>query len=158
MRTNPPRKKRKTASNPSTFSPRTPYILCHPFCHPIRLGGLLVAIILLVGTGTADEKPKRKGPSLAEQFLIFGTVFEERGFALPGAEIAVRRAGEKKTRWRQYSDARGEFAVRVPPGAEYDLTVKAKGYAEQTRKVDARKSAHEDTVFQMQPAPGGKKK
>jgi len=95
---------------------------------------------------------------LAKQFLIFGTVFEERGFALSGAEIAVRRAGKKKTRWRQYSDARGEFAVRVPPGAEYELTVKAKGYAEQTRKVDARKGAREDAVFRMQPAPGGKKR
>jgi len=125
----------------------------------------MAATILLLASGiaglsgaAAQEKSKRKGPSPAEQFLIFGTVFDERGFALPGAEIAVRRTGEKKPRWRQQSDARGEFAVRVPLGGEYELAVKAKGYAEQTRNVDARTGTREDTVFRLQPAPRGKKR
>lgn len=137
----------------------------HCLRHPTNCDLLAAAILLLslscglaaASGAAAQEKPKRKKPSRAEQFLIFGTVFDERGFALPGAEIFVRRAGEKKTRWRQYSDARGEFGVRVPPGAEYEMMVKAKGYVEQTRSVDARRGSREDTVFHMQPVPGGKK-
>ena len=89
---------------------------------------ILIAVAALAQPpGTVSDEPKKK-PRLADQFLIFGTVFQESGFLLAGAEIQVRRAGEKKVRWRQYSDRRGEFAVRVPPGAEYELTVKAKGF------------------------------
>lgn len=104
------------------------------------------------------EESKKKKPSFADLFLVFGTVFDERGFALPGAEVRVRRAAEKKFRWRQYSDRRGEFGVRVPPGAEYEMNVRAKGYREQTRKIDARASNREDVVLRMQPAPKEKKK
>lgn len=107
--------------------------------------------------GGVPDEPQKK-PRLADQFLIFGTVFEESGFLLPGAEIQVRRAGEKKVRWRQFSDRSGEFAVRVPPGAEYELTVKAKGFEEQSRKVDARAGNREDLIIRMKPLPGGKKR
>ncbi len=126
--------------------------LPHPTFRLLAAGTLLLG---LAGGAAAEEKPKSKARAAAEQFLIIGTVFDERGFALPGAEILVR---EKKTRWRRYSDARGEFAVRVPPGAGYELVVKAKGYAEQARGVDARKGTRQDTVFRMQLAPGGKGK
>jgi hypothetical protein len=105
----------------------------------------------------APDEPQKK-TRLADQFLIFGTVFEESGFLLPGAEIQVRRAGEKKVRWRQISDRRGEFAVRVPPGAEYELAVKAKGYEEQSRKIDARTGNREDLIIRMKPLPEGKKR
>lgn len=105
--------------------------------------------------GVPDEPQKK--PRLSDQFLIFGTVFEESGFLLPGAEIQVRRAGEKKVRWRQVSDRRGEFAVRVPPGAGYELTVKAKGFEEQSRRIDARTGNREDLIIRMKPLPEGKK-
>jgi hypothetical protein len=90
-------------------------------------------------TALPDQKQKP-----CREFLLFGTVFRGPGFALPGAEIAVRRAGEKKVRWRAQSDARGEFAVCVPPGAEYEMTVTAKGFREETRKADARQGAQGD--------------
>jgi hypothetical protein len=106
--------------------------------------------------GVPDEPQKK--PRLSDQFLIFGTVFEESGFLLPGAEIQVRRGGEKKVRWRQISDRSGEFAVRVPPGAEYELTVKAKGFEEQSRKIDARTGNREDLIIRMKPLPEGKKR
>ena len=85
-------------------------------------------------------------------------MFTEKGFALLGAEIRVRRAGESKSRWEARSDRRGEFAVRVPRGAEYEMSVSAKGYQQQMRRIDARTGNHEDLVFRLQPASGGKPK
>jgi hypothetical protein len=106
----------------------------------------------------ADE-PKTKKQKLADQFLIFGTVFEESGFLLRDAEIQVRRAGEKRVRWRQFSDRRGEFAVRVPPGSEYELTVKAKGFETHSRKIDARAGKGEDLAIRLKSAVAdGRKK
>ena len=132
----------------------------HPFLrlrHPIlwmRL--LLVAAVLVLGLGSALTIPasaspaaQQKRPKPCQQFLIFGTVFQESGFLLPGAEIAVRRAGEKKVRGKQNSDLRGEFGVCVPVGAEYELTVTAKGFEEQTLKIDARVGNREDLTIHM---------
>lgn len=118
---------------------------------------LSVVAVLVQPLGGVPDEPQKK-PRLADQFLIFGTVFEESGFLLPGAEIQVRRAGERKVRWRQTSDRRGEFAVRVPPGAEYELTAKAKGFEEQSRKIDARTGNREDLIVRMKPLPEGKRK
>ncbi len=116
----------------------------------------VVAVLVPPLAGVPDEPQRRPRP--CQQFLIFGTVFEESGFLLPGAEIQVRRAEEKKVRWRQNSDRRGEFGVCVPPGAEYELTVKAKGFEEQSRKIDARTGNREDLIVRMKPLPQGKKK
>jgi hypothetical protein len=123
---------------------------------PLALTVLALLAGVVPAAGGAADEPKK--PRLADQFLIFGTVFEESGRLLPGAEIQVRRAGEKKVRWRHYSDRRGEFGVRVPPGAEYDLTAKAKGFEEQTRRIDARNGTREDIVIRMRPAAKGEKK
>jgi hypothetical protein len=69
----------------------------------------------------------------------------------------MRKAREKKFRWESYTNSRGEFAVRVPQGADYELVVRAKGFAEQTRTVDAKNGmSEENMVFRMQPAAGGK--
>jgi len=55
-------------------------------------------------TWTIPDKEKEKKKAWANQFLLFGTVFTEQGFALPGCEIRVRRAGERKVRWEARSD------------------------------------------------------
>lgn len=118
---------------------------------------LIGVAVLVPPLGGVPEEPQKK-QRLTDQFLISGTVFEESGFLLPGAEIQVRRAGEKKVRWRQVSDRRGEFAVRVPPGTEYELTVKVKGFEEQSRKIDARTGNRADLTIRMKPLPEGKKR
>ena len=96
--------------------------------------------------------------SHANDFLVIGTVFTDKSYALPGAQIRVRRDGEKKFRWQTYTNSRGEFALRVPQGGEYEIVVLAKGFAEQTNPVSAKSGISEDTVvYHMQPASGGKK-
>jgi hypothetical protein len=103
-----------------------------------------------------QEQPRKS--SHENDFLVFGTVFSEKGFALPGAEIRIRRAGEKKYRWQAFSDRRGEFAFHVVGGAEYEMSVRAKGHQEQAQKVDAKAGNRADLVIHMAPAQGGKSK
>jgi len=132
----------------------------------VSVAALLMSLVALaspVGTiqamwGAATHSDQGKKSAHADDFLLFGTVFTEQGFALPGAEIRVRRVGERKTRWEARSDRRGEFAVRVPRGAEYQMSVSAAGYREQTRRVDARTGSHEDFVFRLPSASRGKPK
>lgn len=103
----------------------------------------------------ADQKGKG---SHQNDYLIFGTVFTEKGLSFPGAAIRVRRAGEKKVAGEATSDRRGEFAVRVAQGVEYEITVSAKGFQDETRKVDAKYGDRQDLVFRLKPAVGGRTK
>jgi hypothetical protein len=50
--------------------------------------------------------------------LIFGTVWGPDSKAVPGVPIKIRRASEKKFRWELVSNSSGEFAQRVPVGAQ----------------------------------------
>ena len=95
-------------------------------------------------------------------FVIFTTVFNDRGFALYGARTRLRRADEKKFRWETTSDHQGELAFRVPQGAQYEMTVEARGFKPETRKIDATQDLRTDLTIRMEPladpsaAPGAK--
>jgi hypothetical protein len=114
-------------------------------------------LLSIGGTGLSGGNQAKKSTH-ATDFLIFGTVFTDRGLSLPGAEIRVHRADEKKVRWEARSDRRGEFAVRVPRSAEYELAVRLKGWQDEARRIDAKAGDREDLVIRMQPAAGGKTK
>lgn len=129
--------------------------------HPTyrRLPTLMLLLASLGGWASAKaandaaQEDKKRPPEV----VITGTVFSEKGFSLAGASIRVNREGERKARWETVSDRRGEFGVRVPQGAAYEVHVNAKGYEAQTQKVDGKSSAYENLVFRMTPATGGKK-
>lgn len=105
----------------------------------------------------APGKPAKKKYSHANDYLIRGTVFTEKALSFPGVELRIRKAGEKKFRWDTYTNSRGDFAVRVPQGSAYEMVVRVKGFAEQTRTIDAKSGANEENVvFRMQPIAGGK--
>jgi hypothetical protein len=105
----------------------------------------------------SPSKPGQTKYNHANDFLIRGTIFTDKALSFPGVELRIRRAGEKKFRWESYTNSRGEFAVRVPQGSNYELVVRAKGFAEQTRTVDAKNGMNEESmVLRMQPAAGGK--
>ena len=135
----------------------------HPFfrpAHPISVT-LLVCFWLALAAGPARSYPAWKVPAAkashaqrkppADDFLIFGTALNEQGFAVPGAKVEVRRAGEKKVRWRAVSDRRGEFGIRVPHGAEYDVQIEARGFAKDQRKVDGKNGQRFDFLVRLQP-------
>ncbi len=126
----------------------------HPtYVRPLALL-LLVSLAGWAGVSANVAAQEKKRPP---EVVITGTVFTEKGFSLAGATIRVNRVGERKTKWEAASDRRGEFGVRVPQGAEYEVRVNAKGYEEQKQKVDGKSSTYENLVFRMIPATGGKK-
>jgi len=93
----------------------------------------------------------------SDDFLVRGTVFTAEGLSLPGAELRIRRSAEKKFRWDTISNSRGDFAVRVKMGSDYEVMVRAKGYQEQSIAVDGKTGERiKDLVFRMQ-HQGGKK-
>jgi hypothetical protein len=105
----------------------------------------------------APAKPAKQKYSHANDFLIIGTVFDPKGYAFPGVELKIRRNSEKKYRWDSYTNSRGDFAVRVPQGSDYELLIHAKGFADQARQLDAKTGVSEARiVFRMEPA--GEKK
>jgi carboxypeptidase family protein len=148
------RKKRKF--NPTFKLLRHPLL---PFGFPDRRIAALATLLLVLAVGVnaaaATPEPQQTG-SHAHDFVIFANVFNEQGFALPGAKVRVRLANEQKYRWEAISDRRGELGIRVPQGAEYELTVEARGCKSQTRKIDARNGNREDLTLQMESLAGGK--
>jgi hypothetical protein len=103
-------------------------------------------------------KPSKQKYSHANDFLIRGTVFDEKALSFPGVELRIRRVDEKKFRWDTYTNSRGEFAVRVPQGADYEMVVRVKGFVDQTRTINAKNVDNlENVVFRMQRAAGDKK-
>ncbi len=73
--------------------------------------------------------------------LIAGTVFREDGLSLPGARVVLEPQGEacrsrRLKKQEAVSDARGEFAFRVPPVAcEYRLMAGAPGFESRNKQV-----------------------
>jgi hypothetical protein len=127
-----------------------------PFGHLIfvRLTIALVGMVWLGGAAFTFEpagSAQSSSGSHAHIFLIFATVLNDRGFALPAARARVRRSDEKKFRWEAASDHQGEMAFRVPPGAEYEMTIETRGFKTQTRKIDARIDNRADLTIQMEP-------
>ena len=103
-------------------------------------------------------KPVTKKYSHADDFLIRGTVFTDKGFSFPGAQLRIRRSTERKFRWETYTNSRGDFAIRVPRGSDYQIVVRSEHFNEQTRTVNAKSGAREENmVFRMEPAAGSAK-
>lgn len=106
---------------------------------------------------SSSAKNGKQKYSHANDFLIRGTVFTDKALSFPGVQLRIRRSGEKKFRWEDQTNSRGEFAIRVPQGTEYEMVVRVKGFADQTRTIDARTGSGENNVvFRMEPAKKGK--
>jgi hypothetical protein len=107
---------------------------------------------------SSSAKGGKSKYSHTNDFLIRGTVFTDKALAFPGVQLRIRRAGEKKFRWEDNTSSRGEFAIRVPQGAQYEMVAHAKGFADQARTIDARTgSGDNNVVFRMEPAKKGKR-
>jgi hypothetical protein len=78
--------------------------------------GLCGFLIFLQGTSLVGKEKE-----LEPFALLVGTCTNDEGFSLPGATIRVEmQSNEEKKgkmkKWQTLSDARGEFALRLPPG------------------------------------------
>ena len=101
---------------------------------------------------TLAQKNARKHE---RDYIIRGTVFNDKALALPGAEVRVRRTREKKFRWQTRTNSRGEFAIRVYQGLgqTYEVQVRARGFDQQTRSADSTRGERQENFFlRLQPA------
>lgn len=145
-----------------------------PRCITVLAMPALFLFLLATGVSAQEppppDQPAPQGPtsssvkshntkySHANDFLIIGTVFTDKGYAFPGVELRVRRSDERKYRWDSYTNSRGEFAIRVPQGTDYEMVVHIKGFADQTKSLDAKNGlAEARIVFRMEPGKDSKK-
>ncbi|HXN52040.1 MAG TPA: carboxypeptidase-like regulatory domain-containing protein [Candidatus Acidoferrum sp.] len=106
---------------------------------------------------SSSAKAGKQKYSHANDFLIRGTVFTDKAISFPGVQLHIRRSSDRKFRWEDRTNSRGEFAIRVPQGTQYEMVVHTKGFADQTRTIDARNGSGENNVvFRMEPAKRGK--
>jgi hypothetical protein len=99
-----------------------------------------------------ESTNKKKSVSRHQHdFLIKGTVFTQEGLSFAGARIQIRKTGQKSYHWKDVANSRGEFAIRVVQGAQYEVTVSGKGSKEQKKTVDATESERvQELVFHME--------
>lgn len=75
----------------------------------------LTAVFLWAAPTAADDKPDQKTKE-KHYALIFGTAYGPDDRPIYGVKVVIHPDGKKHPRWELYSDHRGEFAQRVPPG------------------------------------------
>ena len=94
---------------------------------PIRLFSLsacLLFVLTLTPRSLSAEAHK-----LGRHALIFGTVWGPDDHELPGVEVKIRPANQKKARWDLVSSKHGEFELLVPAGpADYIIWADTKHY------------------------------
>ncbi len=108
-------------------------------------------------TDSSSKKNNRIPP-----YVIIGTVFNESALSFPNVHVQVRKTGEKKFRWETFTNSRGEFAVRVPEGQEYEVVVREKKYKDVALKVNANNGEMEQRLSirleSLNPEKDGSKK
>jgi hypothetical protein len=88
---------------------------------------LLVFLILnasLLFARNASSPQSSSHASKTDYALIYGTVWGPDDHPVAGVRIKIRRASDKKVKWELISNSQGEFAQRVPVGAQ-DYIVQA---------------------------------
>jgi hypothetical protein len=123
-----------------------------------RTGSSLLAILLLVAAAFDGYGKDKKPPE--PYAVIAGTTFRPPGFALPGARVRITPESDasgsvKLKSFEAQTDARGEFAFRVPVvPMKWTVNVQFSGYQAQTKAVSVDGEQRVDLSFQLEPAPG----
>jgi hypothetical protein len=114
-----------------------------------------VLAVLAAGSSAAGDKGKAK--SAQEPYgTVAGTVYRDPGFALEGAEVTVtpetgEREGVKFKKQQTTTNARGEFAVRVPPvPMKYRVDVKLSKYQPQIQTVEIEGEQRKELSFVLE--------
>ena len=127
----------------------------------LLLGALLPALLLAAFLPRAAAAKKK--PALDTYAIVSGSVFNDSGYALPGADATLAPEGQsgsssdgsssgKVKPMQAVSSARGEFVFHVPPGpANYSVTVAAKGYQSQRKTVSVQDQERVEVTFQLEP-------
>ena len=113
-----------------------------------RLGfGLALALLAVV--------PAAAGEKRLAYAVVAGTVFQEPGFALPGARVVLTAKslppGVKRFKPLEIrSDVRGEYAFHVPPGkTDYVVAVSRDGFVGQEKPAHVETDERVDVYFEL---------
>jgi len=71
-----------------------------------------------LATFAFSPRPQSSSHPSKDYALIYGTVWSADNHPVSGIPIKIRRASDKKPRWELVSNNSGEFAQRVPVGAQ----------------------------------------
>lgn len=119
----------------------------------------LVILGLFLGGLSSRASPSQRPEGRQEPYaLIAGTVFRAEGFTLPGARILLEPEGQVRgsprlKRQEAISDARGEFAFRVPAReGRYRISAEAAGYRRQQKEVQISGEERVDVFFRLEKA------
>ena len=117
----------------------------------ILFAGLFL-IAHLSPTHFSLQAAAKKKPALDTYAVVSGSVFDDRGYALPDAGVSVVPEANSKTKpLEAVSSARGEFVFHVPPGPmHYTVTVEAKGYQSQRKTVSIEDQERVEVTFQLE--------
>jgi hypothetical protein len=112
--------------------------------------------LLLIAFSPAPALAQKK-PAPASYGIVAGSVFQESGYALPGAQITLvpdQQPGSPPTKAKKLesvSDTRGEFVFHVPPAPmRFIVRVRARGYESQEKPVEIQGEGRIDVTFQME--------
>lgn len=91
-----------------------PALLCF-----VLLASLLALSRVTNTQGIFSEPAPQPSDSVKKDYaLIYGTVWGPDDHPVAGIPVKIRRASDKKPKWELVSDRNGEFAQRVPVGAQ----------------------------------------
>lgn len=85
---------------------------------------LFLISILTPTMARSHPAPQSSRTAKKDYALIYGTVWTPDNHPAAGIPIKIRGTSSKKLKWDLVSDNNGEFAQRVPVGAE-DYTIQA---------------------------------
>jgi hypothetical protein len=115
-----------------------------------------ISLLLLATAFLVPAEAAKKKAALEPYALLAGTVFRETGFSLPNAEIVVipdpppEATPPKVKKLQTVSDARGEFALRLPTAnMRYTVKVSAQGYRSEEKSVTVQGEDRLDVTFQL---------
>lgn len=114
---------------------------------------VVAAAAVLVGPAlTSQQVGTLHAQEAASRSQIVGAVVSSSGEPVPGATILAKGTRVPEPR-RTQTGAEGEFALRSLPAGSYEVTIRAYGYAEQTRSVDAGAGQSRHLEVTLRPAP-----
>jgi len=117
------------------------------------LRGVAALLAVVCALGAADKHKKAVEP----YGLIAGTVFRDPGFAFSGALVTIvpkpADGSDLKLRLNKaVSDARGEFAFRVPAvPMHYSVRAEAKGFKPVEKAAEINGDERVDVTFLLEP-------
>lgn len=140
----------------------SPLLMLRPRAGGRCLRAWLMTLAALLSIAAPAEAQRRKQPQ--SYAVIAGTVFQETGMSLPGAQITVTalesEGGRKVTKAvRGTSNAQGEFAIRVPAGSmRYNVKAEARGFEPAEKEVQVEWDQRVEVFFRLKAVQGAEKR